>query len=55
MEKQKIEEILKELTCYEKMELLAILSSRKGVNYETELKDAKPFKLKNIRIDEIVL
>lgn len=40
---------------YETLELLAKLGGYKGVEYEIELKDGRPYKAKNIKIQEIDL
>ena len=46
---------MEDKTVYDNLELLAKLANFKGVEYEIELKDGRPFKAKNVKIAEIDL
>ena len=46
---------MEDKTPYENLELIAQLANFKGVEYEIELKDGRPFKIKNVKIAEIDL
>ena len=46
---------MEEKNCWKILKLIADLAKPKKIEYEVEHKDGLPFKLKNVKIEEILL